>query len=172
MLVCSLCEEDGRGNSALWTRLSRLVCAASVSPCALPLASPPAPRGPGRALLHSILPSIPAAHTRRSARPDTGEISDSDRMPKATLSFIKRNVDRAPLWLRSRERRLASERHLDFQSYFSIPYTARYIQIESRSFIYRLRSTQRRCGTLRFTRDMSHTHETTTHLHCRPVMRG
>jgi hypothetical protein len=97
MLVCSLCEEDGRGNSALWTRLSRLVCAASVSPCALPLASPPAPRGPGRALLHSILPSIPAAHTRRTARPDTGEISDSDRMPKATLSFIKRNVDRAPL---------------------------------------------------------------------------
>ena len=106
MLVCSLCEEDGRGNSALWTRLSRLVCAASVSPCALPLASPPAPRGPGRALLHSILPSIPAAHTRRTARPDTGEISDSDRMPKATLSFIKRNVDRAQIELRSRERRL------------------------------------------------------------------
>ena len=169
MLVCSLCEEDGRGNSALWTRLSRLVCAASVSPCALPLASPPAPRGPGRALLHSILPSIPAAHTRRTARPDTGEISDSDRMPKATLSFIKRNVDDSSS---ARGSGVSSERHLDFQSYFSIPYTARYIQIESRSFIYRLRSTQRRCGTLRFTRDMSHTHETTTHLHCRPVMRG
>jgi hypothetical protein len=43
MLVCSLCEEDGRGNSALWTRLSRLVCAASVSPCA-PCLSPPRQR--------------------------------------------------------------------------------------------------------------------------------